>query len=266
MNDARLLVRLLGVSMRSQLQYRASMVMQSVGHLLVTGIEFLGVWALFARFGQLDGWTLAEVAVFYGVVNVSFALADAGGRGFDQVAARIKQGDFDRLLLRPRSTALQVAGLELTLKRIGRLSQGLAGLIWGLSALGVGWGPGRVALLAWIVVGATSMFYGLMVVQATIAFWTTESLELMNVLTYGGVETAQYPMSVYRRWFRRVFTYVVPLACVCYLPVLALIERPDPLGAPLWAQRVAPAAGLVFLAGALALWRGGVRRYTSTGS
>ncbi|MEL6181855.1 MAG: ABC-2 family transporter protein [Myxococcota bacterium] len=266
MNDARLLVRLMTVSLRSQLQYRASMFMQSVGHLLVTGIEFFGVWALFVRFGQLDGWTLAEVAVFYGVVHVSFALAEACGRGFSVFATQLKQGDFDRLLLRPRSTALQVAGTELNLKRIGRFLQGLVVLGWGLKALDIAWEPWRGALLLWIVVGAVCMFYGLMVMQATIAFWTTESLELVNVLTYGGVETTQYPVSLYRRWFRWVFTFLIPLACVCYLPVLALINHPDPLGTSVSLQIVAPVAGVVFLGAMLGFWRIGVRHYTSTGS
>ena len=33
----------------------------------------------------------------------------------------VKSGDFDRLLLRPRSAALQLAGQELTLRRVGRV-------------------------------------------------------------------------------------------------------------------------------------------------
>ena len=43
-------------------------------------------------------------------------------------------------------------------------------------------------------------------------FWTTESLELMNILTYGGVETASYPLPIYHRVFRRFFTAQAPSA------------------------------------------------------
>ena len=64
--------------MRGQMQYRASFVMLSLGHFFVTGIEFVSVWALFQRFGSLEGWTLPEVALFYGLVNIAFALSDAG--------------------------------------------------------------------------------------------------------------------------------------------------------------------------------------------
>jgi ABC-2 type transport system permease protein len=258
--------RYLGVSIRGQMQYRASFVLSVLGQFFITGIEFLGVWALFDRFGTLETWTLPEVALFYGVVNVSFAIADALSTGFDQFATYVKTGVFDRLLVRPRSTVLQLAGVELALRRIGRLSQGLLILGWASFSLDVVWTPGSIGLLLFSLVGGACLFFGLFVVQATICFFTTESLELMNTMTYGGVESAQYPIAIYAPWFRRFFTFVVPLACVSYFPILAILERPDPLGTPFWFQCASPAAGLLFLAAAILAWRFGVRRYTSTGS
>ena len=59
-------------------------------------------------------------------MSVSFAIADAITRGFDVFGERfVKTGDFDRLLVRPRSTALQLLGSELRATRIGRLAQGM---------------------------------------------------------------------------------------------------------------------------------------------
>ncbi|CAJ95865.1 ABC-2 family transporter protein [Cupriavidus necator] len=43
----------------------------------------VAVWALFDRFGDVQGWRIGEVALFYGLVNCMFAIADAIGRGFD---------------------------------------------------------------------------------------------------------------------------------------------------------------------------------------
>ncbi len=259
-------VRYLGMSVRAQMQYRASFLISVAGQFAITAIEFLGVWALFARFGSLDGWTLSEVAFFYGIVNVAFALADALSTGFDQFEVFVKRGDFDRMLVRPRSTVLQLAGVELALRRIGRLAQGLVILLWAASSLEVHWTVANVLLLHFALFGGLCLFLGLFVIQATVCFWTTESLELMNTMTYGGVQSAQYPLVIYGPWFRGFFTFLVPLACVCYFPVVAILGRPDPLGTPLWFQLVSPTAGLLFLAVALRLWSFGVRRYQSTGS
>ncbi len=41
-----------------------------------------------ARFGAVRGWRFAEVAPLFGPANVSFALAESFGRGFDTFSAR----------------------------------------------------------------------------------------------------------------------------------------------------------------------------------
>ncbi len=262
----RLYGRYLGISIRAQMQYRVSFVFQTLGQFLMTAIEFLGVWALFDRFGRMDDWTLPEVALFYGVVNVSMAIADALSTGFDKFEIYVKNGDFDRVLLRPRSTVLQLAGVELALRRVGRLLQGLVILVWASWALEMSWGVADVALLLFAILGGACLFFALFVLQATLCFWTVEALELMNTMSYGGVESAQYPLVIYGTWFRRFFTFIVPLACVCYFPIVGILERSDPLGTPYWFQCLAPAAGIVFLLVIFRAWRFGVSRYTSTGS
>lgn len=262
----RLLGRYLGISIRGQMQYPASFWMLSMGQLIATGIEFLGVWALFERFGSLRGWSFPEVALFYGVVNVAFAFADAAGRGFDLFPRLVQSGDFDRLLLRPRGTALQVAGQELTLMRVGRLAQGALVLLWAATVLPIAWTPAQVALVVGMIGGGACLFYGLFVLQATLSFWTIETLEIMNTVTYGGTETAQFPLTIYRPWFRRFFTFVVPLACMNYLPASLILPRPEPLPAPPVLLWVSPAIGVLFLLVTFQAWKIGVRHYHSTGS
>ncbi len=265
-DSLRLYARYLGISIRGQMQYRASFVLAALGQFCATGIEFLGLWALFHRFERLGEWTLAEVALFYGVVNVGFSFADALSKGFDLFGDVIRSGEFDRMLLRPRSPILQLAGQELALRRVGRLLQGGAILLWAAAQLGVAWSLGQLGLLLFAIAGVATLFFGLFVLQATLCFWTTETLELMNTMTYGGVEASQYPLVIYARWFQRFFTFVVPLACVAYFPVVALLGREDPLGTPVWFQQLAPLMGAVFLGVALVAFRLGTRRYTSTGS
>jgi ABC-2 type transport system permease protein len=248
------------------LQYRASFILHTVGQFAVTAIEFVGVWALFDRFGNIRGWSLAEAAMFYGMISITWALADALARGFDMFGNMVKSGDFDRLLLRPRSTVLQLMGMEFTLRRMGRLLQGVIILSWAIPSLNASWSAADAALLLMAMTGGICLFLGLVILQATSAFWTTESLEVWNAFTYGGVTMSQYPIAIYRPWFRRVFTYVIPLACINYFPVVAVLGRPDPLGTPRILQWLAPLAGVAFLGISLQFWKIGVRHYRSTGS
>jgi ABC-2 type transport system permease protein len=267
MNALALYGRYVVTSLRAQAQYPTATLMLTAGHCAATSIEILGVFALFNRFGSVGGWTFGEAAVFYALINITFSLADMLSRGFEVFGTDfVRTGAFDRVLLRPRAAALQLAGYEVRLSRLGRLVQASVVLIIATRLVPITWDASTVAIAVWAVAGGVALFMGILVLQATLAFWTVDSLEIMNVLTYGGVQAAQYPLNIYAAWFRRVLTFGLPLAGVAYYPVLAILRRPDPLGAPDWLLPFTPLAGFAFLAVSFVAWRAGMARYSSTGS
>jgi ABC-2 type transport system permease protein len=267
MNDAALLLRYARASFRGQLAYPASTVLIAVGSFVATIIDMLAAWALFHRFGAIRGWRLGDIALFFGLVSMSFTLADFLSRGFDVFGTDfVRTGAFDRVLLRPRSAAVQLMGYEFRLNRAGRFLQGAVMAAIATAILPIHWDLPRILLALWTIAGGVALFFGLLVLQATLAFWTVESLELMNAFTYGGIQAAQFPLSLYAGWFRNLLIFVIPLGCVAYFPVLAILGKPDPLGAPAWILPLTPLAGWMFLALAFAAWRFGIAKYTSTGS
>lgn len=266
MNSLSLYFKYIRISIYSQLQYRASLFLLIVGSFVVSGVEFAGIWVLLGRFKSLQGWTISEIALFYGLINIAFAISEGFGRGFDMFHLQVINAEFDRTLLRPRSTVFQVLAHDLQLHRAGRLFQGLGILIWAAASLGIDWNIGKIALLIFAVSGGVMVFTGLLVMQAALCFWSTQSLEIVNSFTYGGVETTQWPLPVFNRWFANVFIFLIPLACVNYYPALAILGKADIWGSPVWWQWISPLAGFVFMLAALGVWRIGVRHYRSTGS
>lgn len=267
MNEFALYLRYIRNCLRAQMLYPTAFLIRLMSQFFVTIIEFGGTWALFVRFSRLKGWHFPEVALFYGVVSVAFALCDMTSRGFEMFGTQfVKTGDFDRVLLRPRTATVQLLGFEFGFTTLGRVAQGLVAIAVALWLLPISWSIAKAALLLWSITGGFALFFGVLILQATLAFWTVESLEITNTLTYGGVEAAQYPLDIYAAWFRKFLIFVVPLGCVIYFPVAAILGRDDMSGAPAWLGYVTPLAGFVFLGVAFAAWRQGVRHYTSTGS
>lgn len=264
MNAMRLYGRMLAISIRGQLQYRASFVMMTLGNALSALIEFLGIWALFGRFGSLEGWSLAEAALFFGMGNIAFSLNEMFLRGFDMFNHQVKSGEFDRVLLRPRSTVLMMLGSECQLMRIGKLLQGLVVMVISFTMLDVSWwAADRWLLLVLSILGGACLFGGVIVLQATSCFWTVESIEVWNSITYGGVTTVQYPLDIYRKPLRFFFTYIFPLAAMNYWPCAYLLGRGY---TPVWLSWLSPVIGFLFFLLCLAVWHIGVRHYRSTGS
>lgn len=262
----RLYFKYIAMSVRAQMQYRGSFIILTLGSFAITFVEFISIAILFSRFGTLDGWTLAEVALCYGMVAISFGFSEAFGRGFDVFARQVITGDFDRTLLRPRTTALQVLGTDFQLMRSGRMLQGAALFVWASVTIGIDWDINKIALVLVSITGGVMIFTGLLIMQAAMCFWSTQSLEMMNSFTYGGVEATQWPVSIYLRWFTNFFIFIIPLACVNYFPVLAVLDKPDVLGFPQWFQWISPLTGYLFFSISLLIWNHGVSHYRSTGS
>src|SRR5215469_209129 len=175
MGSLALYIRYAGVSLRALMLYPKSFLLGLAGNFTANAVEFVGVWALFARFKHVLGWNFVEVALFYGVINMSFSIADVTTRGFDVFGTHfVRTGDFDRLLLRPRSTPLQLMGYEVRLSGIGRGLQGL--IVFGLavSLLHHSWSALEVLVLVWTMIGGFVLFTGILIFQATLAFWTVE--------------------------------------------------------------------------------------------
>lgn len=263
----RLYLRYAQASARAQLQYPVSTLLLAAGHFAVTALQGVVLWALFDRFGALRGWRLGEVALFYALVHTQFAIADVLSRGFDVLGHHyIRTGQFDRLLLRPRALTLQLMGHDFRLSRAGRLAQAAIVLGFATEHAPIAWTPAHGLIFAFAVAGGIALFLGLLVLQGAMSFWTVEGLEITNLLSYGGVEAAQYPLAIYARWLRRLLIFGVPLGAVAYFPVLAILDKADPLGTPAWLHAFTPICGFVFLALTFVAWSLGVRRYTSTGS
>ncbi|MFH1635408.1 MAG: ABC-2 family transporter protein, partial [Chloroflexota bacterium] len=179
---------------------------------------------------------------------------------------QVRQGQFDQLLLRPVSITLQVFGSRFEIRRLGRIMQGIVIFGAAIALTDVHWTPVKVLYLPVVFVSLVSFFGGLFIVGSTITFWTVESIEAINILTYGGNEMMSYPMHIYRDWMRHFFTYVIPAIFLNYYPALYFLDKPDPFNLPPLAHFLAPLVGLGTLMAALTFWRFGIRHYASTGT
>lgn len=260
--------RLLGATIRSQMQYRSSFSLLLTSAGLITFLEFGSLALVFERFGSIQGWTLGEVAFLYGLVEFGFGMMNLIFSGFepDEFGQRVRLGTFDQFLLRPINLSVQVLGSEFALRRLGRIVTGAAIFTFALGQTEIHWTPFKVFYLPGVVLGIILFFGGLFVAGAAITFWTIESIETLNVVTYGGSYTIAHPMHIYPNWIRRFFTFILPAIFLNYYPALYFLDKPDPLNFPAFAPFVSPIAGMLVFLSANFFWRLGIRSYQSTGT
>ncbi len=257
--------RLVGAQVRSQVQYRVSFALDLSGSFLISFVDFLAVLVIFHNVPRLGVWSVREVALLYALSSIAFALTDLVIGHLDAFPQKIRDGNFDIVLVRPRGSLYQVIASDFQLRRLGKAVQGGLVLAYALSALHLHWTVGRALMLAVTVPAGVVIFASVWVVGACIAFWTTDGGEFTNAFTYGGNFMAQYPIDVYSTWLRRFLCYLVPIGFVGYFPVLYILDKPDPLGLPHFLEFASPAVAGVAALVAGSVWRGAVRHYRSAG-
>lgn len=256
-------MKYMSILLKSEMQYKTSFILLAIAQFFVPFLTFIAIFLLFQRFSSIGGWTLYEVALCYAVIHVAFALSGSLARGFDTFASIIINGDFDRILVRPRGTILQIMGSRLDFYRVGRLAQSIIVLIYALVNLDIVWNLYKIITLMLMMISGTAIFTGVYMLGATLCFWTVEGLEIVNLFSDGGREISQYPLSIYNEWIRKFFTFVIPFATVNYLPLMYILNK-APSENPFY--MLIPLAGMLFIIPCILIWNFGVSRYKSTGS
>lgn len=250
----------------AQTAYRLSFSIAVATQVLLVVVEFAEVYVVFHQVELLGGFDFREVTLMYGISAMAFGLADLAVGHVDSLPRYVRTGQLDAFLLRPLSSLGQLVTSDFQLRRLGRVASGLLVLAAALAYADIDWTAGRVLLLVLSPLAGAVIFGAVFVATSTVAFWFVEGAEIANSVTYGGNYLSSFPFTVFGRWLRRLFTFVIPAAFVAYLPTLALVGRPDPLGMPAWATWSSPLVAVLTAAVAGWVWRAGVRHYVGAGS
>jgi ABC-2 type transport system permease protein len=257
----KLYLRYFSIHLRSAMQYKVSFFLVAVGQFLVSFNIFLGIYFMYQRFPKVKGFTFSEVLLCFSIVLIQFSLAECFVRGFDTFSSTISNGEFDRIMVRPRNEILQVLGSKIEFARLGRMLQAIIMFIYGVYKSDVVWTIDKILTVVFMIFGGTMVFTGIFVIYASLCFFTLEGLEFMNIFIDGAREFGRYPLSIYGKRLLQFCTFVIPYALMQYYPLLYLLDR----NAKPW-YIFLPLLASLFVLPCYLFWKFGVRHYKSTGS
>lgn len=257
----RLYAKYFEIHLKSAMQFKGSFFTTLISQFLTSFSVFIGMTFMFQRFHRVADFSYEEVILCYGIMLMSFGLAQLFASGFKVFDGMIANGQFDRILSRPRNEIFQVLAFRIDFVRLGMLIQAVVMLIYGLIACRVDWNFPRVLTAILMILGGFVLFSALYLLEGAFAFFTLQGLEFMNVFTYGAIEHGKYPLSIYGRGMLMFCTFVVPYALIQYYPLTYILGRSDQL----W-YMLLPLIACLFAVPCWIVWKIGVRRYKSTGS
>lgn len=245
----------------NELEYRVnflSNIFQSVFWLVWSA---LSVRVYFFHADSILGWTYYELLIVMGLFFVmnGFRLMLLTPN-LSRLSHYVKMGTLDYILTKPVNSQFMVS-----LRYIGVFNWsdpllGLGLVVYALAQLGRQPGPADIALFALLLLAGMILLYSFNLMLQTLTIWLV-SVERVDTLVQGTLETGRFPVSFYRGWVGTVFTFIIPVAFMTTFPAQALLGRLDNLtvlGALLL-------AALLFTAASL-FWRFALRSYTGASS
>ncbi|MDT8719290.1 ABC-2 family transporter protein [Clostridium sp. 19966] len=261
MSDLRLYFNYVKVNVRSTLQYK-TWPLSILTTIVNSIVDFMGVIILFSRFGNLGGWTRFHVLLVYGIAASSFGLAEWFSRGYDVFPYYVGAGNFDKILLRPRNTFLQVLGEKFEFQRFGRVGVGIFCIVYSLNTLGVHITSIKLLALIGSLIGGFLVYTSIFMLLSTLSFWTLQPLDIMYIFTNATLQYAQIPLPLLGRGIQSFLTFILPLGLCYYYPAMLICGSE----ASKWTGFMALPGGILFFIFSLFIWKVGVRHYHSSGS
>ncbi len=243
-------------------QYRVDFAITFVTSILHSGSGIVFLTVVFANINQLEGWSFNEILLIWGLMMTSGNLANTFLDVPHRIIWYIRQGDLDRLLVRPPSPIFQIAGEGgLTLPAAGRILIGLAAILIALSGLPTPLPWWATFYLPLTILSGALIAFSVQLLMACLSFWFVNTISLMQTMAWMS-QFGQYPVSIFALPLQFFFTWVLPYAMMGFYPAAFLLRGDEYRLFGL----LAPLVGFIFFGLSLLAWHVAIQHYQSTGS
>ncbi len=253
-------------SIRGQMQYRLNFLIELAFGLVFQSTGFVFIWIVLGQFDALGGWTLSEIALLYGMRLTAHGLWTVSFSRLFAIDQIVRQGEYDRLLLRPMPPMLQLMFSSFRIATLGDLLGGLIILGIAIANVAVEWTTAKVLLLFASMIGGAMLDGAFQLGPAAMTFRFLETISLRIIFDNIFSNFGGYPVSIFERPTRFLLTYLVPMAFIAWAPSTVLLERTDELPFPVAVAWASPLVGAVLLYVAFRIFQRESRRYQSAGS
>lgn len=260
--NLRIYFKLQLMQIRSTVEYAADFWIGIIGAMMlqVSGLVFIS--ALFTQIPEVAGWTVWNILIMYGLATIATGLRELFFDGFWTLRAKVNSGEFDRLLVRPVSPALQSATALVSIHGFGGVILGSTMLYLGLSRSGISIQWWTIPYLAVVVICGTVLLGAISMAINLTGFWEPSSQSALPTMMALFIDFAKFPIDIYNAFIRIVITVFLPYAFVSYFPALVLLNRDTNWK---WLGFATPLAAVWVVFATSWLWGKALNRYQGVG-
>lgn len=259
-NNISLYLSFLKASLKEMLIYRLDCIVGMISQIVTQLVEIIFIWIVFQNTDNLAGWNFMQILLLYGVTLISIGISDFCFDALYDIGPKyIRNGEFDKILLRPVHPLISIIGSSKEFTALGYFGLGLSLTITMLIKLAI---PITIILVIKIIffsIFGAAIIGAINTIFSIASFWTYRSNEVIwsfyRVYTF-----AQYPLDIYSKFIKLLITTILPFAFVAYYPSMNYLGMNGEM------VYIAPIIMIILWLLAIKVWNLALNKYRSTGT
>lgn len=216
---------------------------------------------LFLHTSLLAGWTEPQMMIFVaGYLLIDAVAMTLFTNNQWMFTVYVNRGDLDYYLIRPVSSLFFLSVRDIAVNSFVNFLMAVGIMVWAISSYPESISASKVILFAGSLMVGIVLHYCIGMLFLVPVFWT-HSVNGLRQVYWSVSRFAERPDSIFHGWARRVLTVFLPLCVVSSYPVRLALKSFN------WMTLV-HLVGItaVFFCVLLAVWRAGLRAYSSASS
>lgn len=267
MGEIKTMMQSLRMSFHTRLQYRVDTFVATFAVFIREATNIIVIYLALLKFDTINQWNVNEMLFLFSILYLTYAIVVSVFADLRDFSCMIREGRFDRLMLRPRGLLLQLILNNADLMAsMGHGTLGIILFIVSAGRVGIVWNLPTILYYVGAIIGGVLIQGGMFIFFSALSFYFVETGSIREIFYWNMRKFAGYPISIYNKVIQALMIYVVPFAFVNYFPAQYLLRKEDMANYNEVYMFIAPLVGVVIYVLAYLFWRVSVKRYKSTGN
>lgn len=264
MNYFKLYITYAKRSIISRLEYKRDTILSIFNFLISNITSILSIYFIMRAIPSLNNWSMMELGFLYGFSMMSVGIDHVFTDCLWNVAYHmVRNGDIDRMFLKPVPVLFQVIGEVFQIEGFGELIVGIVMLLVCGINLNITFSFHIIFMLITVSIFGAIIISSLKIIFASLAFKMKSSGPLLQAV-YNFISYAKYPRGIYPKFLRIILTIILPFMAFINIPVEIALGKIS--FSPYLISLIIVFSAIAFLIVSILIWSFFEKRYESTGS
>ena len=267
MGEIRIAMQSLKMSFHTRMQYRVDSLVATLAVFVRESTNIIVIYLALMKFQKINGWNVNEMLFLFSLLFLTYAFVVSLFADLRDFSCMIREGRFDRLMVRPRGLLFQlILNNADVIASIGHGTLGILLFVYSAGKVGIEWNLTTILYYISAIIGGILIQGGMFIFFSALSFYFVETNSLREIFYWNMRKFAGYPISIYSKLIQGLMIYVVPFAFVNYFPAQYLLRKEDMENYSEVYMYIAPVIGIAIYVLAYVFWRISIKRYKSTGN